>query len=39
LHHLGVLRLVHHEPQLKWLNLVFLTIYGFGIIRYFVVTI
>ncbi len=29
---------LHHEPQLKWLNLVFLTIYTVGIIRYLVIT-
>lgn len=26
---------LHHEPQLKWINLVFLIIYCFGIARYF----
>ena len=26
---------LHTEPQLKWVNLIFLLIYFFGIIRYF----
>ena len=26
---------LHREPQLKWVNLIFLLIYFFGIIRYF----
>jgi len=26
---------LHIEPQLKWVNLIFLLIYFFGIIRYF----
>jgi len=26
---------LHAEPQLKWVNLIFLLIYGFGITRYF----
>lgn len=26
---------LHTEPQLKWINFVFLLIYGFGISRYF----
>lgn len=26
---------LHTEPQLKWINLIFLLIYCFGIIRYF----
>jgi hypothetical protein len=25
---------LHHEPQLKWLNLTFLAIYAVGIVRY-----
>lgn len=27
---------LHHEPQLKWLNLVFVFIYLYGILRYFI---
>jgi hypothetical protein len=26
---------LHHEPQLKWVNLIFLLIYGYGLARYF----
>jgi len=26
---------LHHEPQLKWINLIFLLLYLFGILRYF----
>jgi hypothetical protein len=26
---------LHTEPQLKWINVIFLLIYGYGIMRYF----